>query len=145
MSLGNGNDGIWAGGGNNTVTVGNGNDTTQLGDGSNVIVEGNGNDSVQAGNGANLVVGGLGRHTIQLGNGNNILIDGSATVVNTGDSLRKILNDWNASPTALVNQRLKVVYNSTYPNSLKAGSGRDWFFYTYPKTTSSKKASDRLN
>ncbi len=145
VSLGNGNDGIWAGGGNNTVTVGNGNDTTQLGDGSNVIVEGNGNDNVQAGNGANLVVGGLGRHTIQLGNGNNILIDGSATVVNAGDSLRKILNDWNASPTTLVNQRLKVVYNSSYPNSLKAGSGRDWFFYTYPKTTSNKKATDRLN
>ena len=145
VSLGNGNDNIWAGGGNNTVTVGNGNDTTQLGDGSNVIVEGNGNDNVQAGNGANLVVGGLGRHTIQLGNGNNILIDGSATVVNSGDSLRKILNDWNASPTTSVNQRLKVVYNSTYPNSLKAGSGRDWFFYTYPNTKSNKKATDRLN
>ncbi len=66
-------------------------------------------------------------------------------MVNAGDSLRNILNDWNASPTTLVNQRLKVVYNSTYPNSLKAGSGRDWFFYTYPKTTSNKKATDRLN
>ena len=145
IALGNGNDNVVLGGGADMVSLGNGNDTTQLGDGSNVIVEGNGNDSVQAGNGANLVVGGLGRHTIQLGNGNNILIDGSATVVNAGDSLRQILSDWNASPTTRVSQRLKVVYNSSYPNSLKAGSGRDWFFYTYPNTKSNKKATDRLN
>jgi len=145
VSLGNGNDYVAAGDGNDNVTVGNGNDNVQLGNGSDVIVEGNGNDYASAGNGSDLVVGGLGQHTIQLGNGNDILIDGSATAVNPGDSLRKILNDWNASPTTLVNQRLKVVYNSSYPNSLKAGSGRDWFFYTYPKTTSNKKATDRLN
>jgi Ca2+-binding RTX toxin-like protein len=109
-----------------------------------VVVEGNGNDYISARNGADLVVGGLGQHTIQLGNGNDILIDGLATVVNTGDSLRQIVSDWNASPSASVNTRLKVVYNTTHPNVLKAGSGRDWFFYNAP-TTSNKKATDRLN
>jgi hypothetical protein len=144
VSLGNGNEYVAAGGGNDDVTVGNGTDDIQLGNGSNVVVEGNGSDYVSAGNGADLVVGGLGQHTIQLGNGNDILIDGSATVVNTGDSLRQILSDWNASPSASVNTRLKVVYNTIHPNVLKTGCGRDWFFYGAP-TTSNKKATDRLN
>ena len=127
------------------MTVGNGNDNVQLGNGSDVIVEGNGNDNVSAGNGADLVVGGLGQHTIQLGNGNDILIDGSATVVNSGDSLRQILSDWNASSSASVDTRLKVVYNTTHPNVLKVGSGRDWFFFTYSKDVTNKKSTDRLN
>ena len=109
-----------------------------------MIVEGNGNDNVSAGNGSDLVVGGLGQHTIQLGNGNDILIDGSATVVKPGDSLRRILSDWNASKSASVNTRLKVVYNTTQPNVLKAGSGRDWFFFT-SKDVTNKKPTDRLN
>jgi Ca2+-binding RTX toxin-like protein len=92
-----------------------------------------------------LVVGGLGQHTIQLGNGNDILIDGSATVVNSGDSLRQILSDWNASSSASVNTRLKVVYNMSHPDVLKAGCGRDWFFFTYSKDVTNKKSTDRLN
>ena len=127
------------------MTVGNGNDNVQLGNGSDVIVEGNGNDNVSAGNGADLVVGGLGQHTIQLGNGNDILIDGSATVVNSGDSLRQILSDWNASSSASVDTRLKVVYNTTHANVLKAGCGRDWFFFTYAKDVTNKKSTDCLN
>ena len=145
VSLGNGNDYVAAGDGSDNVTVGNGNDNVQLGNGSDVIVEGNGNDYVSAGNGADLVVGGLGQHTIQLGNGNDILIDGSATVVNSGDSLRQILSDWNGSSSASVNTRLKVVYNTVHPNYLSAGSGRDWFFYTYSKDVTNKKSTDRLN
>jgi fibronectin-binding autotransporter adhesin len=116
----------------------------QFGNRPNVAVEQNANDPVSAGDSADLVVGGLGQHTIQLGNGNDILIDGSATVVNAGDSLRQILSDWNASPSASVNTRLKVVYNTIHPNVLKTGSGRDWFFYGAP-TTSNKKSTDRLN
>jgi Ca2+-binding RTX toxin-like protein len=118
------------------------NGNIQLGNGSDVIIEGNGNDYVSAGNGADLVVGGLDQHTIQLGNDN--LIDGSPTVVNASDSLHQILSDWNASPSASVNTRLKVVYNTIHPNVLKTGSGRDWFFYGAP-TTSNKKSTDRLN
>jgi len=136
---------VTAGNGNDNVTVGNGNDNVQLGNGSDVIVEGSGNDNVSAGNGSDLVVGGLGQHTIQLGNGNDILIDGSATVVNSGNSLRQILSDWNASSSASVDTRLKVVYNTTYSNVLKAGSGRDWFFFTYSKDMTNKKSTDRLN
>ena len=110
-----------------------------------MIVEGNGNDKVTAGNGADLVVAGLGQHTISLGSGNDILIDGSATVVSSGDSFRQILTDWNASPSASVNTRLKVVYNTSHPNVLKAGSGRDWWFFTYPKDVTNIKKTDRLN
>ena len=145
VTLGNGNDNVQLGDGNDNVMVGNGNDNVSAGNGSDVIVEGNGNDNVSAGNGSDLVVGGLGQHNIRLGNGNDILIDGSATVVNSGDSLRQILSDWNASSSASVDTRLKVVYNTTHPNVLKAGSGRDWFFFTYSKDVTNKKSTDHLN
>src|SRR5262249_29133409 len=87
----------------------------------------------------------LGQHTIQLGKGNNILIDGAATVVAAGDSFRQILSDWNSSPSASVNTRLKVVYNTSHPNTLKAGGGRDWFFFTYSKDSANPKKTDRVN
>jgi hypothetical protein len=38
-----------------------------------------------------------------------------------------------------------VVYNTSHPNVLKAGSGRDWFFFTYSKDVTNKKPTDRLN
>ena len=146
--LGNGIDAVSAGNGNNTVTVGNGIDIVQLGGGSNVVVEGNGIDYVSAGNGNNLIVGGLGLHAIQVGNGTNILIDGSATVNNSGDSFRQILNAWTANPTAsnqsAIRSRFTVNYNTKYPNYLSAGRGIDWFFYK-PPTTSNKKSTDFLN
>ena len=146
VTVGNGNDVIQLGGGNNTVTAGNGNDTIHQGDGSNVVVEGDGNDTVSAGNGDNLIVGGLGQHTIQVGNGTNILIDGSATVNQSGDSFRRILDDWVANPTAsnqgAIRQRFTVNYNAKYANTLTAGSGIDWFFYQNPPTTSNKKSTD---
>ena len=145
VTVGNGNDNVQLGDGNDNVMVGNGNDNVSAGNGSDVIVEGNGNDNVSAGNGSDLVVGWLGQHNIRLGNGNDILIDGSATVVNSGGSLRQILSDWNASSSASVDTRLKVVYNTTHPNVLKAGSGRDWFFFTYSKDVTNKKSTDHLN
>jgi hypothetical protein len=145
VTVGNGNDNVKLGDGTDTVTVGNGNDNVKLGDGSDVIVEGNGNDNVTAGDGADLVVGGLGQHTIQLGNGNDILIDGSATVVNSGDSFQQILSDWNSNSSASVDTRLKVVYNTTHPNVLRAGSGRDWWFFTENKDSTNIKNTDRLN
>jgi CSLREA domain-containing protein len=145
VTLGSGNNVVLGGDGDDDVTVGNGNDIIQLGNGSDVIIEGNGNDYVSAGNGADLVVGGLGQHTIQLGNGNDIVIDGTATVVNSGDSFRQVLVDWNAGSAASVNTRLKVVYNTSHPSVLKAGHGRDWWFFTYPKVVTNKKSTDRLN
>jgi Ca2+-binding RTX toxin-like protein len=157
VALGSGSNQVFGGNGNKTITasdiagargyftLGNGNDIVQLGDGSDVVVEGNGNDYVSAGNGSDLIVAGLGQHTIQLGNGNDILIDGSATVVNFGDSLRQILSDWNANPLTSVNKRLKVVNNTSHPNFLKAGSAQDWWFYIYSKDVTNQKATDRLN
>jgi CSLREA domain-containing protein len=145
VTLGNGNDQVSAGDGDDNVTVGNGNDVITLGNGSNVIVEGNGNDHVSAGNGADLVVAGLGQHTVLLGNGNNILIDGAATVVRSGDSLRQIVTDWNASASTSVNTRLKVVYNTSHPNVLKAGSGRNWWFFTYQRDVTNIKKTDFHN
>jgi hypothetical protein len=67
---------------------------------------------------------------------------------NSGDSFRRILNAWTANSTApnqaAIQSRFTVIYNTTYANTLTAGSGIDWFFYKHP-TTSNKKSTDFLN
>jgi hypothetical protein len=150
VTLGNGNDTVLLGNGNNTVTLGSGNDNVQLGNGNNVVVTGNGTDTIQAGNGNNLIAAGLGQHTVQVGNGSNILIDGTVTLTQSGDSLRQVLADWisygkAASNVASIRKRLQVTYNTSHANTLLAGSGLDWFWETYAKDTTNRKASDLLN
>ena len=127
------------------MTAGNGNNSISAGNGDNVIVAGSGNNTIHAGSGDNLIVGGLGKHTISVGNGNNILIDGSVTLTQPNDSLRQVLVDWKANSSTAVSQRLKVTYNTSHPNTLTVGSGRDWFFYTYSKDSTNKKPTDRWN
>jgi hypothetical protein len=152
VTLGNGNDTVLLGKGNNTITLGNGNDVVQLGSGNNVVVTGKGNNTIQAGNGDNLIAAGLGQHTVQVGNGSNILIDGTVTLTQSGDSLRQVLTDWISylpTPTqaniANIRSRLHMTYNTSHANTLLAGSGLDWFWETYAKDTTNRKASDLLN
>jgi hypothetical protein len=152
VTLGNGNDNVQLGNGANTVTLGNGNDTALLGNGNNVVVTGNGTDTIQAGNGDNLIAAGLGQHTVQVGNGSNILIDGTVTLTQSGDSLRQVLSDWISylpTPTqaniANIRSRLHMTYNTSHANTLLAGSGLDWFWETYAKDTTNRKATDLLN
>jgi Ca2+-binding RTX toxin-like protein len=150
ISAGNGNDDVIAGDGNNTVTLGNGNDTVWLGNGNNVEVEGNGNDEVTAGNGDNLIVAGLGHHVVRVGNGSNILIDGNVQLTQSGDSLQQVLDDWVeygdlAADVASIRSRLAVTYNTRYANTLDAGSGLDWFWYTDAQDKTNRKPTDLLN
>ena len=73
--LGNGNDTVTVGNGNNdTVSVSNGNDTVTVGNGTgdSVSLMGNGNDTVQTGTGSGTVhiaPGTTGNKTLNLGNG----------------------------------------------------------------------------
>jgi Ca2+-binding RTX toxin-like protein len=150
VTLGNGNDKVQLGNGNNTVTLGNGNDNTTVGNGNNVVVEGNGNDKITAGDGDNLIVAGLGKHTVSAGNGSNILIDGSVQLTQSGDSLQQVLDDWVqygdlAANVASIRSRLAVTYNSSHANTLDAGSGLDWFWYTDAKDKTNRKLTDLLN
>jgi hypothetical protein len=150
ITLGNGNDTVKLGDGNNTLTLGNGNDTVRLGDGSNVVVTGNGTNTIEVGNGPNLVVAGLGVHNVKAGNGSNILVDGSVQLTQSGDSLRQVLGDWivhgkSTSNVACIRSRLAVTYNRTYANTLKAGSGLDWFWYLYGWDIINRKSTDVLD
>jgi hypothetical protein len=77
--------------------------------------------------------------------GDGILIDGSAAVVNAGDSLRQTVSLRNASPSAPVNTRIKVVYNTAPPKVPNTGSSRDRFVFTYSKDVANEKATDFLN
>jgi hypothetical protein len=84
------------------------------------------------------------------GNGSNILIDGSVQLTQSGDSLRQVLDDWilygnQAANVASIRSRLAVTYNSKHANTLDAGSGLDWFWYTYAKDKTNRKKTDLLN
>jgi len=168
ITLGNGNDSIHAGNGNNVVVAGNGNDhvsvcngdnnitlgsgddNIQAGNGNNVIVAGGGTDNIQAGNGDNLVVGGFGRYTIRAGNGNNILIDGAVQLTRPGDTLTEVLSNWieyahSPANVAGLKARLQVTYNVTYANTLRGGSGEDWFFAIFANDHLNRKPTDLQN
>ena len=78
------------------------------------------------------------------------LIDGSVALTRSGDSLRQVLNDWTqygaaAANVADIRSRLAVTYNNSNANILNAGSGLDWFWYTYAKDSTNRKATDLLN
>jgi hypothetical protein len=114
------------------------------------VVEGNGKDNATAGDGDNLIVDGLGEHTVHAGNGSNILIDGSVQLTQSGDSLQQVLADWVqygalAANVASIRSRLAVTDNSSHANTLDAGSGLDWFWYTYAKDSTNRKPTDLLN
>ena len=149
ISLGNGDDSVELGSGDNTVTAGNGNDNVQLGNGNNIVVEGNGRDQVQAGSGDNLIVGGGGPDNIQAGNGSNILIDGAASGAYIA-ILDQVLSEWvqygSADAVTIRSQLAGIVtYNAKNANILRAGSGLDWFWYTYGEVHTDRKATDLLN
>ncbi len=150
VTLGNGCDNVAAGDGANTVMVGNSMDNIIVGNGNNVIVEGYGNDNIIAGNGDNLIVAGLGHHTVYVGNGSNILIDGSVALTQSGDSLRQVLDDWinygaQATNVASIRSRLIVTYNTHYADTLHAGSGLDWFWFTDTQDNVNTQPNDLRN
>ena len=66
---GAGNDTINAGGGDNNVDGGAGNDTITTGAGNDTITGGDGNDTINAGNGVNTITGGAGLDTMTGGTG----------------------------------------------------------------------------
>jgi hypothetical protein len=68
----NGDDGCFYGGdGNNWLSDGNGNDVALAGDGNNVFTLGNGNDQITVGNGTNTIGAGNGADSVTLGNGSH--------------------------------------------------------------------------
>jgi hypothetical protein len=77
----NGDDScFYAGDGNNWLSDGNGNDVALAGDGNNAFTLGNGNDQVVVGNGTNTIGAGGGSDSVTVGNGNqNGIILGNGT------------------------------------------------------------------
>jgi Ca2+-binding RTX toxin-like protein len=150
VQLGNGNDTVTLANGNNIVIVGSGTDSITVGNGNNVVEGGTGNDTIVAGNGNNLLIGGLGKDSLTAGNGRNILIDGSVVTTKPGDSLLAVLNSWIAGGSSSANvanirSRIKVTDNTTNANTLKAGTGLDWFWYTDASDVTNRKVTDLLN
>jgi Ca2+-binding RTX toxin-like protein len=86
----NGNDCcLYAGDGNNWLSDGNGNDVALAGDGNNVFTLGNGNDQITVGNGTNTIGVGNGSDSVSVGNGSHngiTLGNGSDSVTIEGGS-----------------------------------------------------------
>lgn len=147
---GDGDNHIQLGQGHNTVTLGNGDNALQVGNGNNVVVAGSGSNSLLAGNGNNLIAAGLGEHVVVAGTGTNILIDGRVQLNQSGDTLRKVLDDWtqfgsDAANVADIRSRLAVTYNSANANILLARTGLDWFWSTFAGDLTNPKQTDLLN
>jgi hypothetical protein len=86
VEVGNADDSITLGNGNNFVFDYGGNDTVVVGNGNNFIQGGKGNDNITAGNGNNVVHAGKGNDTIVVGTGNNtVILNGGNDTVNLGD------------------------------------------------------------
>jgi Ca2+-binding RTX toxin-like protein len=62
---------FYGGGGNNWLSDGNGNDVAIAGDGNNVFDLGNGNDQITVGNGTNTIGAGNGSDSVTVGNGSH--------------------------------------------------------------------------
>jgi Ca2+-binding RTX toxin-like protein len=89
-----GNDCLDAGDGNNFLTDGNGNDVVLAGNGDNTVVVGNGEDAVTVGNGSNAIGAGKGNDSVTVGSGSHngvILGSGTDTVTVQGGSYDQII------------------------------------------------------
>jgi hypothetical protein len=60
------------------------------------------------------------------------------------------LSEWvqyGSADTVTIRSQLAgiLTYNTKHANTLRAGSGLDWFWYTYVEDHTSRKATDLLN
>jgi Ca2+-binding RTX toxin-like protein len=100
----NGNDCIWAGNGDNVLIDGNGNDVVVAGNGDNVVGVGNGNDKIAVGNGSNSIWAGNGTDTVTVGNGsyNQIIVGNGNDTVTVGTGSHNTVTLGNGTDTVTI-------------------------------------------
>jgi Ca2+-binding RTX toxin-like protein len=114
-----GSDCIVAGNGTNVLMDGDGNDGVTAGDGSDSAVLGNGNDTVTAGNGRDSVQAGNGRDVVTLGGG-------SGDVVNLGDGTDSIaLGNGSGGHVVVGDGSDTITVGSGSYNDVSLGRGTD--------------------
>ncbi len=138
------------GNGNSVMTLGEGDGMVDVGDWANTIMAGYGNDSIYAGKGDNLIVAGLGRPLVQVGSGSNLLIFGNVQLTHSGESLRRVFDDWiaygdQAANVADIRSRQLLACNTHYANTVQAGSGLDWFWATDTQDNLNAQRTDLRN
>lgn len=89
---GSGDDQIWGGDGDDTITDLVGNNSIMAGAGNDLVTTGGGQDNVDAGDGNDMVMAGGGNDTVTGGNGNDILVGGDGDdAMNGGDDYDLII------------------------------------------------------
>lgn len=132
VTTGTGGSLIDAGAGNDQVTAAGGNNWISGGAGRDVLVAGAGNDLIDGGAGNDLIVGGLGADRLEGSGGNDLLFDGTVALTHPAtDSLTAILAAYRPSNLASlsdISARLTVTFDTASADTLKGGSGTDWFW-----------------
>ncbi len=148
VTCGDGNDQIWGESGNDLILSGNGDNELSGGDGNDVLVSADGNDELNGGTGQDILIGGRGSDELVGGGGGDLMIGGRTAFDSNTLALTAILGEWTSTrsyevrianlkgigvgPRANGNNFLKVgplatVFDDDAVDSLRGGSGRDWF------------------
>jgi hypothetical protein len=119
----NGNDCFfYAGDGNNWLSDGNGNDVALAGDGNNEITMGNGNDQIVVGNGTNTIGAGNGSDSVSVGNGSH----NGVTLGNGTDSVT-VGNGSHNSVTLGSGTDVVTIQGGSY-DQINAGAGNETIY-----------------
>ncbi|MEO8268461.1 MAG: PKD domain-containing protein, partial [Aureliella sp.] len=119
------------------------------GGGNNILVGGAGNDTLVGGNGRDILIGGNGKDSLLAGKSDDILIGGRTDFDKNDLALRAIMNEWASSHfylwrvANLLNfgglnghnagfyLNLSTVHDDSAKDTLKGGTGNDWYFANY--------------
>jgi Ca2+-binding RTX toxin-like protein len=132
---------VYAGAGDDEVTIGykpfsgatqgKGAGVVFGGSGNDILLGGPGNDFLDGESGKDLLAGGLGEDGVSGGAGSDMLFDGQVTKATKGDTLRKVLNDWDPTSVASyvdIRSRLVVTFDISSGDILAGEGGTDWFW-----------------
>lgn len=133
------------GGSGNDLLIGNAKANTLTGNaGHNVLVGNAANDRLLGGPGRDILIGGAGLDVLDGASGDDILIAGRTTSDNSTSRLNDLRTEWTSAKTygtrikniraavgasnASLKKKVNVLNDAGENDSLKGGSGKDWYF-----------------
>ena len=131
ITVGNGNNSIFAGSGNNMIVTGTGNNTVGLGSGNNLVYA-QGNDTLIAGSGNQTIGAGAGNVDIFAGTGQSTLIGGSGNdqiFIGSGSGNVAVAGTGNTTIVGGTGNNTFIGGNASTANSLiYGGTGNETIF-----------------
>jgi Ca2+-binding RTX toxin-like protein len=123
ITAGNGHNVIQTGEGNDLITVGNGDNTIMSGDGKDLIGAGDGNNSIVLGGGDKYVIVGKGSNLISGGSGNELIFAGDGNNVIYAGSGSSLIRAGNGNNTLLGGVGHNELFAGNGDNTFNDGGG----------------------